>query len=54
MAFKFRQNLPGGFHPCKKVVTMVSMKKTARLGDTGAVYDMEKLFGRLLIISQIT
>ena len=53
MAFKFRQNLPGGFHPCKKVVTVVYMKKTVRLGDTGAVYDMEKLFGRLLILSQI-
>ena len=52
MTSKLRQNLPGGFHtPLQKIVTMESLKHTVRLGDTVAVYDMEKLFGRLLILS---
>ena len=42
-----------GFTPAKKVVSVESMKKTFQLGDTVAEYDMEKLYGRLLIISQI-
>lgn len=54
MASKFEANLPGAFYDPlhKKVTTMECMKKSIRISDTSTVYDMEKLFGRLLILSQ--
>ena len=53
MAFKFKQSLPDSFYkPLKNgVVTMESMKKGVKVGEHH-VYDAEKLYGRLLVLSQ--
>ena len=53
MATQFTADLPGAFHSPikKKVVTMVTMKKRVKVGDVG-IYNMEQLYGRLLVISQ--
>ena len=52
MASEFK-GLPGGFYSTihSKVVTMETLKKGVKIGDQ-SIYDMEKLFGRLLVISQ--
>ena len=54
MAIKFKQSISDKFYSTlhKEVVTMESMKKCIRLNDGNAVYDREKLFGRLLVLSQ--
>ena len=53
MVAKFSDALPGGFYkPLKKeVITMELLKKSVKVGKTN-MYDMEKLYGRLLVISQ--
>ena len=53
MAAKFKGSLPEGFYqPIQsKVVTMEIMKRGAKIGDK-VIYDMEKLYGRLLVMSQ--
>ncbi len=53
MVADFKKALPTGFYnPIhSKVVTMEAMKKGVRVG-AGTVYDMEKLYGRLLVLSQ--
>ncbi|MES9884496.1 MAG: hypothetical protein ABW185_26930, partial [Sedimenticola sp.] len=53
MAAEFRECLPTGFYNVihSKVVTMEAMKRGVKVGDT-TVYDMEKLYGRLLVLSQ--
>ena len=53
MSQKFTAELPDSFHrPIKKeVVTMERLKKKVQVGDT-SIYDMEKLYARLLVISQ--
>ena len=53
MLCKFMAHLPSGFHSPinKKVVTMESMKKKVNIEDA-STYDMEKLYARLLILSQ--
>ena len=53
MASKFSDSLPDGFHaPIKKeLVTMETLKKRVKVGDA-CVYDMEKLYARLLVMSQ--
>src|SRR6218665_1327694 len=53
LAAQFKSELPQGFHtPLKKqVITMEVMKKRVKVGETN-IYDMEKLYGRLLVISQ--
>jgi len=53
MATQFIADLPCGFHnPIKKkVVTMEAMKKRVKVADA-TIYNMEQLYGRLLVISQ--
>ena len=53
MAAEFTAKLPDVFYvPLKKtVITMEVMKKKMKVGDS-SVYDMEKLYARLLIMSQ--
>ena len=53
MAAEYMATLPEGFYePLKKrIVTMEAIKKKVKVGDTN-VYDMEKLYARLLVISQ--
>ena len=53
MAVDFQGSLPNGFHePLRKqVTTMETLKKGCKVGN-GFVYDMEKLYGRLLVVSQ--
>jgi hypothetical protein len=53
MAAEFKGTLPTGFYKAihSKVVTMETMKKGIKIGDK-TIYDMEKLYGRLLVISQ--
>ena len=53
LAARFVTELPCGFYtPIKKeVVTMENMKKRVKIGDT-SVYDVEKLYARLLVIAQ--
>ena len=53
MLQKFRADLPDTFHrPIKKeVVTMEWPKKEVQVGTTN-IYDMEKLYAGLLVISQ--
>lgn len=53
MASKFSGAVPDGFHsPIKKsVVTMETLKKRVKVGDV-SVFDTEKLYARLLVISQ--
>ena len=53
MLQKFRADLPDTFHrPIKKeVVTMEWLKKEVQVGTTN-IYDMEKLYAGLLVISQ--
>lgn len=53
MVAEFKGKLPAGFYkPIQsKVTTMESMKKGIKLGDK-TIYDMEKLYGRLLVLSQ--
>ena len=53
MAQEFICNLPMGFHtPIKrKLVTMERLKKRAKIGGA-SIYDPEKLYARLLVISQ--
>jgi len=53
MAYNYQKSLPDGFYkPLKhEVVTMVTMKKCIKVGDN-KVYDMEKLYGRMLVLSQ--
>ena len=53
MAGQFLSHLPDNFYrPLKQeVVTMEAMKKCVKVG-CGKVYDMEKLYARLLIVSQ--
>ncbi len=53
MASQFKNSLPGGFYSTihSKVVTMETMKKVVKIGGE-TVYDMDKLYGRLLVISQ--
>jgi len=52
MAAQFLSHLPDNFYqPLKKeVVTMEVMKKCVKVG-RDKVYDMEKLYARLLIVS---
>ena len=53
MLSKFKAKLPSGFHQSirKEVITMENTKKSMKLGDT-AVYDPERLYARMLIVSQ--
>lgn len=53
VAAEFKGNLPSGFYkPLKSnVVTLETTKKGVKIGNT-TVYDMEKLYGRLLVVSQ--
>jgi hypothetical protein len=53
MAADFKGSLPAGFYnPIhSRVVTMKTTKKGMKIGDK-TIYDMEKLYGRLLVISQ--
>ncbi len=53
MAADFKSHLPSGFYNAihSKVVTMETMKKGVKLADR-TIYDMEKLYARLLVISQ--
>ncbi len=53
MITEYTARLPEGFHDSlkKNVTTMTSLKKRAKIGDV-SVYDMEKLYARLLVISQ--
>ncbi|MES9881937.1 MAG: hypothetical protein ABW185_13750 [Sedimenticola sp.] len=53
MVVYFEKALPTGFYNTihSNVVTMEAMKKGVRVG-TGTVYDMEKLYVRLLVLSQ--
>lgn len=53
MAVKFQQKLPGGFYdPIKKsVITLEVLQKGVKLGDR-TLYDMEKLYARMLVVSQ--
>ena len=54
MASNFKESLPTGFYSPlhKEVVAMECMKKSVGFNDSSMVYDMEKLFGRLLVLSQ--
>jgi len=47
--------LPSGFHKPlkKKVITLETIKKGVKIGDK-TVYDMENLYGRMLVVSQQT
>lgn len=49
---KFLNGLPNGFYkPLKtKLVTMKTIKKGIKVGDS-TIFNMEKLYGRLLVIS---
>ena len=53
MAVEFKCNLPTGFHKPihSKVITMETLKKSTHIRNE-CVYDMEKLYARLLVISQ--
>ncbi len=53
MADEFTSKLPDGFYdPLKKtVIAMEAIKKKMKVGDS-SVYDMEKLYARLLIVSR--
>ena len=53
MLSKFKAKLPSGFHQSirKEVITMENTKKSMKLGDT-AMYDPERLYARMLIVSQ--
>ena len=55
MAGQFLSHLPDNFYqPLKQeVVTMEAMKKCVKVG-CGKVYDMEKLYARLLIVAEQT
>jgi len=55
MAGQFLSHLPDNFYqPLKQeVVTMEGMKKCVKVG-CGKVYDMEKLYARLLIVAEQT
>ena len=52
MASDFLECLPGGFHnpDCTQVYTVEIMKKGVKFGDE-TIYNMEKLYGYLLVIS---
>ena len=54
MAAEFKGQLPEGFYNSlhSDVTTMESMKKGVKVGDK-TVYDMERLYGRLLVISEV-
>ena len=54
MASNFKEGLPAGFYSPlhKEVMTMECMKKSVCFNDSSMVYDVEKLFGRLLVLSQ--
>ncbi len=51
---EFRDQLPNGYHKVitKKVKTMVLMRKPVVLGGK-AIYDMEALFLRLLVVGEL-
>ena len=53
MVAQFSANMPAGFYsPLKKeVITMETSKKGLKVGGKQA-YDMEKIYGRLLVLSQ--
>lgn len=53
MEADFKNTLPQGFYrPIhRQVITLESMKKGAKIGEN-IIYDMEKLYGRLLVLSQ--
>ncbi len=52
MAEAFRESLPGGFYDPlhNQVVTMEIMKKGIKIGEQ-TLYDMEKLYGRMILIA---
>ena len=53
MLRSFYKDMPSGFYNSirKRVTTMETAKKGVKVGD-GTVFDMEKLYGRMLVVSQ--
>ena len=53
MAIEFTANLPDSFYKTlhSRIITLESTKKSVKIGDK-AVFDVEKLYGRMLVINQ--
>ena len=53
MIHSFYNDMPSGFYDSirKRVTMMATAKKGVTVGD-GTVFDMEKLYGRMLVVGQ--